>query len=108
MNEVQFDHVSVIKEALVHFGGRCISHAVLFEDGKKKMLGVILPGTEELKFSTHTSEKMEIISGDCEVRIAGEDEFKRYRAGQSFFVSGNSSFALRCDDIINYVCHLEG
>lgn len=108
MNDTQFDNVSVVKEANVNFDGRSISRAVLFEDGKKKMLGVILPGTEDLKFETHTSEKMEIITGTCEVRLAGEDEFKQYRAGQSFFVNGNSSFALRCDCVLNYICHLEG
>lgn len=109
MSDTQFNHVSVIKEATVHFGGKCISHTVLFEDGKKKMLGVILPtGEEPLKFETHTSERMEIISGECMVRLAGEDEFKHYRASQSFFVKGNSSFAITTPGVLNYVCHLEG
>lgn len=109
MSNAQFNHVSVLKEANVHFDGKCVSHTVLFEDGKKKMLGVILPtGEDELKFATHTSERMEIISGECEVRIAGEDDFKSYRSGQSFLVKGKSSFAIKTTGIVNYVCHLEG
>lgn len=109
MSNTQFNHVSVVKEANVHFEGKCFSHTVLFDDGKKKMLGVILPtGEEELKFVTHTSERMEITSGECEVRVAGEDEFKTYRTGQSFLVKGKSSFAIKTIDIVNYVCHLEG
>lgn len=109
MSNTQFNQVSVVKEANVHFDGKCVSHTVLFEDGQKKMLGVILPtGSAELKFKTHTSERMEIVSGECMVRIAGEDEFKNYRAGQSFLVKGKSSFAIRTEQVLNYVCHLEG
>ena len=106
----QFDQVSVVKEASVYFGGKCVSHTVLFPDGKRKTLGVVLPAGQEveLKFETHTSERMEITSGECMVRVAGEDEFKAYRSGQSFVIGGNSSFVIRASDVVNYVCHFEG
>lgn len=108
MTETQFNHVSVEKKANIYFEGRCMSHTVLFADGKKKMLGVILPGDEELKFATHTSEKIEIISGECYVQLPSNNNFQNYRAGQSFFVKGNSHFTLKCSEVVNYVCHLEG
>ena len=109
MNNTEFNQVSVIKEANVHFDGQCISHTILFEDGQKKMLGVILPtGERSLSFKTHTSERMEIVSGECEVWIEGKPGFVAYRTGQSFLVKGKSEFQIRTDRIINYVCHLEG
>jgi uncharacterized protein YaiE (UPF0345 family) len=48
----------------------CISHTVQFEDGTKKTLGVILPTEQALTFETHVPERMEIISGECRVKIA--------------------------------------
>ena len=111
MPSTTFDHVSVVKNATITYDGRCSSHTLLFGDGRKKMLGVILPCDEsipEYDFQTHTSERMEIISGDCEVKIAGEEDFTYYRAGQAFTVAGNSSFTLRTEQIVQYICHLEG
>ncbi len=75
------------------------------------MLGIILPCDEkvrEYEFATHTSERMEITSGECEVKITGEDKFAYYRAGQAFVVAGDSSFTLRTEQIVQYICHLEG
>ena len=70
MSSVQFDHVTVIKKSNVYFGGACISHTVQFEDGTKKTLGVILPTEQPLTLATHVPERMEIISGECRVKIA--------------------------------------
>ena len=111
MPTTTYDQVSVVKNATISYDGRCSSHTVLFEDGSKKMLGIILPCDEhvrEYEFATHTSERMEITSGECEVKITGEDEFTYYRAGQAFVVAGDSSFALRTEQIVQYICHLEG
>lgn len=107
---LQFDHVSVIKKSNVYFGGRCISHTVQFSDGTKKTLGVMLPTTNKdpLIFETHVTERMEIISGECHVWIADEQEGELFRAGQSFYVPANSTFKVVADEIVDYVCHLEG
>ena len=104
----QFDHVSVIKKSNVYFGGSCISHTVQFEDGTKKTLGVILPTEQALTFETHVPERMEIISGECRVQIADKIESELFRAGQSFYVPGNSRFKIETDEVLDYVCHLEG
>lgn len=104
----QFNHVSVIKKSNVYFGGKCISHTVQFEDGTKKTLGVILPTTEPLVFETHVTERMEIISGECYVTIADSVETELFRAGQSFYVAGNSQFKVETSEVVDYVCHLEG
>lgn len=74
----------------------------------KKTLGVILPTEQALTFETHVPERMEIISGECRVKIADSEESELFRAGQSFYVPGNSRFKIETDDVLDYVCHLEG
>mgnify|MGYP003614808518 FL=1 len=104
----QFDHVSVLKKSNVYFGGTCISHTVQFEDGTKKTLGVLLPTEKPLTFETHVPERTEIISGECRVTIADNEEHELFRAGQSFYVPGGSRFKIETDDVLDYVCHFEG
>ena len=111
MTAAQFTNVTVNAQATISYDGRCSSHTIMFEDGRHKTLGVILPCdnlVEHYHFSTNTSERSEIISGECEVKINGEEEFSYYRAGQSFVVEGNSGFNLRTEEIVQYICHLEG
>ena len=104
----QFDHVSVVKKSNVYFNGLCVSHTVQFVDGTKKTLGVILPTPQALTFETNAPERMEIISGECRVVLAGNTETELFRAGQSFYVPGNSSFKIETDEPLDYVCHYEG
>lgn len=111
MATVKFDHVTVETQAAISHEGRCISHTVLFEDGSKKMLGVILPCDDkisEYQFQTEGSERVEIISGECEVTIKNHSESDYYRTGQAFMVEGNSSFIIKNEQVVQYICHLEG
>lgn len=100
----QFDNVSVVKKANVYFDGKCVSHGVVFADGTKKTVGVILPSS--LTFNTGAPEVMECVGGSCKVRIKGESEWTVYGVGQSFGVPGNSSFDIACDEPYHYVCHV--
>lgn len=99
----KFDNVSVVKKANVFFDGKCVSHSVLFPDGTRKTVGVIMPGSQ-LTFNVGTPELMEITGGECEVRIAGETDFKPYTTGMHFNVAANSSFEIFAKDAVNYVC----
>ncbi len=108
MNPAQFNQVTVIKKANIYFDGKCISHTIQFDDGSKKTVGVILPTEKPLIFETHVPERMEIISGECRVKIADQAESELYRAGQSFYVPGSSRFSIETVEPIDYVCHLEG
>lgn len=102
----RFEDVSVICKANVYFDGRVASHTVLFPDGRKKTIGLIYPGA--FKFNTDAPERMEIISGACRVRQAGEDRWEPYAAGTFFMVPGNSSFEIAVEDgIAEYVCSFE-
>ncbi|SFN17858.1 hypothetical protein SAMN05660284_00765 [Formivibrio citricus] len=99
----QFDNVSVLKQANVYFDGKCISHTVVFGNGEKKTVGVILPS--KLTFNTGAPEIMEGIAGSCKIKLAGCDEIKEYKAGESFHVPGNSSFEIEVTEPYHYVCH---
>lgn len=99
----QFDQVSVVKQANIYFDGKCVSHTVLFADGSKKTIGVIFPS--KLVFNTGLPEIMEINSGVCKVKLAGETDWKTWRAGEKFSVPGNSSFDIETVETLDYVCH---
>lgn len=99
----QFDNVSVIKKSNVFFDGKCVSHTVVFPDGARKTVGVLLPSI--LTFNTSAPEIMEIISGHCRVRQAGATEWSEYTTGQSFSVPGNASFDIESLEKTDYVCH---
>lgn len=102
VDNAQFDNVSVVKKANVFFDGKCVSHSVLFPDGTRKTVGVILPG--KLTFNVSTPERMEITSGSCHVKIGDEAEFKTYTAGSQFSVAANSRFVIETQEVVNYVC----
>jgi uncharacterized protein YaiE (UPF0345 family) len=102
----RFDDVSVICKANIYFEGKVISHTVLFRDGKKKTIGLIFPGS--FTFNSDTPERMEIMSGECRVRQAGEGQWKSYPAGTFFVVPDKSSFEIAVDGgVLEYVCSFE-
>ena len=103
LNTSQFSQVGVVKRANVYFDGKCVSHTVLFADGTKKTVGVILPST--LTFSTESPEMMEGIAGSCRVRLRGDEVWRSYGAGETFAIAANSSFEIACDEPYHYVCH---
>ncbi len=103
VSPVQFDQVSVICKANVYFDGKVVSHAVIFHDGSKKTIGLIYAGS--YTFNTCAAEKMEIIAGDCKVKIKGDSEWKSYSAGTAFCVPAESAFDISVEGgIAEYVC----
>ena len=101
----QFDNVSVKKKANIYFDGKCVSHTVLFPNGTRNTLGVIFPST--LTFNTDSPELMEINSGVCKVRLAGESDWDSHQAGDKFAIAGNASFDIEVVETLDYVCHYE-
>ena len=72
----QFDQVSVIKNANVYFDGKVTSRTIVFSDGTRKTLGIMLPG--EYEFNTEAKELMEILSGELEVLLPDSEARKVY------------------------------
>jgi len=102
MKMKKFENVSVMKNANIYFEGKVTSRTVLFADGTKKTLGIILPG--EYEFSTGDSEVMEILAGKLEVLISGSKNFELIEAGQSFAVPANSKFKVVAKEAVDYCC----
>ena len=98
----EFKNVSVVREANIYFDGKVTSRSVLFSDGSKKTLGVMLPG--EYEFGTGVPELMEMLAGEMDVLLPGETEWKTFKAGQSFKVPGKSKFKLVVKTVSDYCC----
>lgn len=97
----QFENVSVVKEANVYFDGNVTSRSVVFQDGTKKTLGIMLPGKYE--FNTDDKELMEIMSGKLDVLLPG-CEWLSIKGGESFEVPANSKFQLKVSVVTDYCC----
>lgn len=98
----EFSNVRVVKKANVYFDGKVTSRTVLFENGEKKTLGIMLPG--EYEFSTGVKEIMEVLGGSMDVKLPGETTFKTYKEGDSYEVPANSSFKLVIKEPADYCC----
>jgi len=98
----EFKNVTVVKKVNSYFDGKVTSRTVLFPDGSKKTLGVMLPG--EYEFGTGDKELMEILSGELDVLLPGEKTWKSITGGQSFNVAANAKFQLKVKKLTDYIC----
>jgi len=97
----QFENVTVVREANIYFAGKVTSRTVLFNDGSRKTLGIMLPG--EYEFGTEAKELMEILAGELDVLLPGQD-WATFKSGDSFEVPANSSFQLKVQSPTDYCC----
>jgi len=97
-----FKNVTIVKKANVYSDGKVTSRTVLFADGSKKTLGIMLPG--EYTFGTDTVEIMEILAGDLDVLLPGETAWKAFRGGDSFQVPAHTKFSLKIKSLTDYCC----
>lgn len=98
----EFKNVTVIKKANIYFDGNVTSRSIIFADGSRKTLGVMLPG--EYEFNTSEKEIMEILAGDLDVLLPGATEWRAVKDGETFEVAANSSFKLRVRRVTDYCC----
>ena len=98
----EFTNVTVIKKANIYFNGKVTSRTVLFKDGTKKTLGVILPG--EYEFGTADKERMEILAGVLKAILPGSKTWKSYEPGQTFEIPKNSKFKVAATEVVDYCC----
>ena len=98
-----FAGVTVVTKANVYFDGRVVSHTILLPDGTRKTIGLIFPG--EYRFTTQTPEWMQVVAGECAVRLDGSQARTEYAAGNEFNVPGQSGFTIEVrSGICEYVC----
>lgn len=98
----EFKQVTVVKKANVYFDGKVTSRTVLFPDGAKKTLGVMLPG--EYEFGTAEKEVMEIYAGKLEVLLPGSATWQKIGADQRFEIPPRSKFRLKVSELTDYCC----
>lgn len=100
---LRFPNVIAVAKANLYFDGKVVSHTILLEDGTKKTLGLVFPGTYH--FGTDAAERMELTDGACAVTLDGTTEARIYAAGTHFDVPANSGFTLVvAEGVAQYVC----
>lgn len=99
----EFSGVTAVTKANIYFDGKVVSHTILSADGAKKTLGLIYPGS--FHFGTAAGERMEIVAGNCRVKLDGSSAWNDYAAGQLFEVPANSGFDIEIKSgICEYIC----
>ncbi len=99
---MEFKNVTATQAANIYYDGKVTSRTLTFEDGSIKSLGIMMPG--EYTFNTADAEIMEMLSGDLEIRLPGEENFKTLNTPESFNVPANSSFDIKIKSVTDYCC----
>jgi uncharacterized protein YaiE (UPF0345 family) len=103
----EFAGVTAVAKANVYFDGKVASHTIKFSDGSKKTLGLIYPG--KFHFGTDKAERMEIVAGECAVKIDDAPTITLYGAATAFDVPAKSGFDIEVTSgICEYVCSFIG
>ena len=97
----EFNNVSIAKAANILFEGNITSRTIVFEDGSRKTLGIMLQGEYEL--NTVHKEIMDIQRGVLEVLLPAQ-EWVKYEGPASFEIQANSKFKLRVHSLVDYCC----
>jgi uncharacterized protein YaiE (UPF0345 family) len=97
----KIENATITKEANIYYDGKVTSRSVELSDGSMKSLGIMLPG--EYTFGTNEAEIMEMMSGELEIRLPGED-WKTLNTPETFNVPANSSFDLKVKTVTDYCC----
>jgi uncharacterized protein YaiE (UPF0345 family) len=98
----EFANVTIVREANIYFAGQVTSRIVKFADGTQKTLGIMLPG--EYEFGTAEKEIMEILGGELDVLLPGQNEWQTFVAGQTFAVPAKAKFKLVVKTVTDYCC----
>ena len=97
----KFENVTAVKEANIYYDGKVTSRTLEFSDGSIKSLGIMMPG--EYTFGTNDAEIMEMMSGELEVKLPGE-EWKTLNTPETFNIAANASFDLKIKTVTDYCC----
>jgi uncharacterized protein YaiE (UPF0345 family) len=99
----EFRNVTAVAKANVYFDGKVVSHTILLPDASKKTLGLIYPG--KFHFGTEKAERMEIVAGQCAVKLDAQSAVSTYAAGQSFEVPAKAGFDIEVKSgLCEYIC----
>jgi uncharacterized protein YaiE (UPF0345 family) len=85
----------------VYFDGKVQSLGIQTENGPATV-GVMKKGT--YVFNTSSPETMVIISGSMSTKLSG-GEWLTHKKDGKFEVAANSSFEVKCDTDVAYICY---
>ena len=97
----RIDNATIVKAANIYYDGKVTSRTVNLSDGTTQSLGIMLPG--EYTFGTSQAEIMEMLSGELDIKLPGED-WKTLNTPETFNVGANSSFDLKIKTVTDYCC----
>lgn len=103
---MQFDGVSINKQAQVAANGASVAYELDFPGGCHKTLGVVL--APRASFPPDCAELVEVVAGQCRVRIGAESGSMAYEAGQRFRVPRGAGFEVETPGPLHYVLHRGG
>ena len=98
----KINNANIEVNANIYFDGAVTSRTVYLESGEKITLGIMMPG--EYTFDTAKKEIMEIASGELDILLPGDNEWKTINAPETFEVPANSSFSLKVTKVTDYLC----
>lgn len=84
-----------------YFEGKVKSISFTTEGGPATV-GVMAAG--EYEFGTSTREIMTVITGKMVVRLPGSNDWKEFKAGETFEVPANQKFQLKIPADVSYLC----
>ena len=95
------DNATIVKAANIYYDGKVTSRTINLSDGTTQSLGIMMAG--EYTFDTNEAEIMEMLSGDLEIKLPGQ-EWKTLSTPETFNVPANSSFDLKIRTVTDYCC----
>jgi len=97
----EIKNITITKEANIYYNGKVTSRTITLNNGDTQSLGIMLPG--DYTFGTDLAEIMEIMSGELDIKLPGED-WKTLNTPETFNVPANSSFDLKIKTVTDYCC----
>ena len=74
-----------------------------FENAEgRATVGVMAAG--EYEFGTSENERIRVVSGQMNVRLPGEDDYRSFSQGAEFRVGADQKFQLRIPEPSAYIC----
>lgn len=100
---MEFHGASIAAKAQLSYGGKVATRTMITATGEMKSLGLMHPGV--YRVTTEASQRVEILAGSCRVKLADEQAWNDYQAGDSFAVPANTGYEIDVENMLDYVVH---
>ncbi len=100
---MDFEGATITSKAKLLHGGKVAVRSIITAAGEMKSLGLMHAGT--YRMTTEAPELMEILEGNCRVKLADDQAWNSYQAGDRFSVPANSGYEIEVEGVLDYVVH---